>query len=506
MRCFDQSLKILFIQDIFEENQSLFKEIEKISKNIYQIKVSSLEQVIHHLNSFTYDMVIFDFEMINFSAGDFYIQVRKYLPKTPIILITKGMSEENVADMMKIGFYDIVHKDRIERIHLISNRFLNEREFRHQDEENQKMASEALASKEQMIAVVSHDIKNPISAIQLQAQMLLRASERNAKSTLGEEVKIQANRILKTTDRMKNLISDLLDKNKSENRLSDLQKENINVCRILMDVLDSLRPLIQEKEIQLRISIPENLVISIDRNKMFQVFSNLLSNAVKFTPQSGAIKLSIQDSENEFKFTVEDSGPGLSESECQKVFDKYWTGNEKKSMGTGLGLFICKTIIEAHGGNIFVENIPNAGARFHFSIPKFIDVEFKRFEDNKDSRKKIYIIDDDEDLREVMSWALSKEGYLIYTFKSPLEAFEAIFRGSTHPNLILVDYHMGEMSGKDFVLKVSLVESLKFCPILMISASPIDVEEEIPRELYREVITKPIDLDGLVLSVSKLLT
>lgn len=356
-------------------------------------------------------------------------------------------------------------------------------------------AQKALAAKEQMLAIVSHDIKNPLSAIQLEAQMLLRAVERSPKSLLSEEVKIQTNRILKTTERLKILISDLLDKNKSENSLKNLKKEYVDAGKLLQEVVDSVRPHLQEKDILLKLSLPtKGSWALIDRNKMFQVFSNLLNNAIKFTPPKGMIHLLMEEVEHELIFRVVDSGPGVGEMELPCIFEKYWSGSNAYCPGTGLGLFICKTVIEAHGGYITVENVPEGGAQFYFSIPKN---QQSVIDKSLDKRKKIYILDDDEDLREVMSWALGKEGYSIHSFHSPTEALDCLMKGRNLPHLMVVDYHMEEMKGSEFLLKKDEIQEARSCPVLMISASPC--------EYNGKVVAKPIDLEALVSNVKELL-
>jgi two-component system alkaline phosphatase synthesis response regulator PhoP len=165
--------------------------------------------------------------------------------------------------------------------------------------------------------------------------------------------------------------------------------------------------------------------------------------------------------------------------------------------------------VEAHGGHIYVENLPDIGARFRFNVPKNIPAahkgSFNYTDGRKDLRKKIYIVDDDEDLREVMSWALGKEGYSIHSFKSPQEALDCLNKGNHLPNLIVVDFHMDEMNGSEFIVKKNEIHMAKACPVVMISASPQEVERVVPQELYKEVITKPIDLEGLVDNVKKFL-
>jgi CheY-like chemotaxis protein len=104
-----------------------------------------------------------------------------------------------------------------------------------------------------------------------------------------------------------------------------------------------------------------------------------------------------------------------------------------------------------------------------------------------------------------MSWALGKEGYSIHSFSSPKEALDCLHKGRNIPHLIVVDFHMDEMKGSEFVLQKQDIPSAMSCPVVMISASPQEVQKEVPKNYYKEIITKPIDLEGLVDNVRKFL-
>ena len=506
----EKTLRILSVEDPGSDSDDIYQELLKLNQKIIHKKVSKFSELQESLRRHSWNFLIADYHCTSCSPQEILELIKVQANGMPCLLVSDRMTEEDVADMIRAGIEDVVLKSRLGRLLPAVRRILRESEIREKEAKANKIASEAFAAKEQMLAIVSHDIKNPLSAIQLEAQMLLRAVERSPKSLLGEEVKIQSNRILKTTDRLKLLISDLLDKNKSENSLTHITKINNDGPKLIQEVLDALRPLIQQKEITVLKSTPEaSGLVSLDRNKMFQVFSNLLNNAIKFTPEKGTIHVSMEESELEFIFSVTDSGPGLTDQELSKVFEKYWTGNEAQCQGTGLGLGSCKTIIEAHGGHIDVENAPGSGARFYFTIPKNLSLlekaSFSYYDSAKDKRKKIYIVDDDEDLREVISWALGKEGYAIHSFHSPKEALDCLIKGRHLPNLIVVDYHMDEVNGSDFLIRKNEIESAQSCPVVMISASPQDAEEEVHKDFYRQILTKPIDLEGLVSNVKKFL-
>ncbi|HXH32286.1 MAG TPA: ATP-binding protein [Bacteriovoracaceae bacterium] len=504
MSRFKTSLRVLNIESSVTDSDLVREKLSCIGRNVIVHRVDDHDLLRTMLAAKNWDLVICDVNALGLTALEALELVCTHDPCLPFVLFSEHIGEECVADMMKAGVEDIVLKSRPLRLIPVVKRILREREVREKEENTLRLANTAIAAKEQMLAIVSHDIKNPLSAIQLEAQMLLRAAKKCGRSSLSDEVYIQANRILKTTNRLKNLITDLLDKNKSENGLSQLNLSQVSARKLFEEVVEASLPLMEQKNVRLAQVLPEHeVLLNIDKNKMFQVFSNLLSNALKVTPEGGTIRLDLEETPGDLLISVSDTGSGLRPSELPKVFEKYWTG----SSGTGLGLFICKTIVEAHRGRIMVENQATGGARFSFTVPKHInplrDATFCFLDENKNPGKKVYVVDDDDDLRGVISWALNKEGYSIHSFSDPKAALESLRSSSRAPDLILVDYHMGEMMGGEFLELKQTIEAARSCPVVMISASPEEVELEVSRELYQQIITKPIDLEGLVSKVKQ---
>lgn len=366
------------------------------------------------------------------------------------------------------------------------------------DERIDFQVGEAHAVREQMLAIVSHDIKNPLSIIQLEAQMLLKLCERQEDNLFSNKVRSQANRILKTSERIKALIVDLLDRNKTEEGLASLKKSDCDFVNLCQEVMDSQRPLLNQKELDLRTSIQGDWIVSIDKNKISQVISNLLSNAIKFTPSGSEIQLSIQGSSDEVICTITDNGPGLKNSEIGRVFEKYWTGGVGGHSGTGLGLFICKTIVEAHGGHIFVENGEHHGAHFSFSLPTIKENSGQHW--LKDKKQKILVIDDDEDLRELICWLLGVEGFGVQAYGDPIEALESLRSGRHIPQLMIVDFQMQGMNGHEFISIKKEIEAtgVAKCPVMFMAASSDDLIDSLETEDFQEVLKKPLDLERLM--------
>ena len=162
-------------------------------------------------------------------------------------------------------------------------------------DENKK--SEAI--REQMLAVVSHDIKNPLSIIQLEAQMILKLTEKYDREGVQEKIKIQAKRILKTSERIKELISDLLDRHRVQDGLTAINKKGSRLSELIRDVIDYNLPLMKQRSLTVDFESEFEEKVAIDSNKMVQVLSNLLSNAIKFSPPFGKIKINLVKSSSD---------------------------------------------------------------------------------------------------------------------------------------------------------------------------------------------------------------
>jgi signal transduction histidine kinase len=111
------------------------------------------------------------------------------------------------------------------------------------------------------------------------------------------------------------------------------------------------------------------LAVRADRERVLQVLSNLLGNAIKFTPEGGDVAISVARDGEMIRFTIADSGPGIHPEHQAHVFERYWKHETQGAKGTGLGLFIARSLVDAHGGRIWIESQPGRGATFHFTIP-----------------------------------------------------------------------------------------------------------------------------------------
>ena len=225
----------------------------------------------------------------------------------------------------------------------------------------------AVRARDDLVAVVSHDLKNPLSLIATQAALFLRiltpAEEVSGRLRGGLE------RILRAVERMSALIHDLLDLAKIEAGRFSLQRSPEDVRDMIEEALIILRPLADAKRITVVDEIDGAPSVSVDRERIYQVLSNLIGNAVKFTPEGGRIVVRVEERPGKLVVTVTDNGPGLRAEQLPHLFERYWQARVPSRDGSGLGLFIAKGIVEAHGGRIWAESAAGAGATVGFSLP-----------------------------------------------------------------------------------------------------------------------------------------
>jgi signal transduction histidine kinase/ActR/RegA family two-component response regulator len=510
-------MKLLNIEDSEIDFELMLHHLKKGGlTDIYAERVETEEQLKNALQREKWNIVISDYNIPGFSPLTALGIVRESSKHIPFIVVSGLVGEESVADMMKAGVEDFVIKSRLERLTPVIKRALREFDIHEQEMKSRAIAKKALEAKEEMLAIVYHDIKNPLAAIQLDAQLLELLSYKEPNEEMMGDLRIQSKRILKTVDRLKVLVSDLLEHNKpiqdAEFEHSFLIKKAIhNPFHVLNEVLDSYKPLIQEKNLSIKkIIVQRKMVANIDKDRIFQVLSNLLSNALKFSPFGGEIVVELEENEKgENLFSVIDNGPGVLESNLPHIFDKYWTGGS----GNGLGLYICRSIIESHEGHIKVELHQNKWVKFTFVIPNThtSSSQVVQKEDNIDKKitdkkgQNVYIIDDDEDLREVMTWSIEKEGYRVFSYGNAQTALEDLNLTAYPPTLIILDFHMAKMNGKEFLemKKISPDKAIKNCPVVMISAAPQVVKEAIDPALYTEVLIKPLNLNKLISTIEK---
>ena len=214
-----------------------------------------------------------------------------------------------------------------------------------------------------LLSSVSHDFRTPLAAILGSASALLEREEIRKSSTakdLLENIETEA-------ERLSRLVQNLLEVTRLESGTVRLRKQQVPLEEVVGSALERLEKRLESRKVT--VDIPENMpLVPMDAILMEQVFINLMENGFRYTPLESPLEISaVLEEGGAVLVTVADRGPGLKEDELERVFDKFY--HDKSSPGAGLGLAICRAVVNAHGGRIWAQNRPEHGAVFRFTLP-----------------------------------------------------------------------------------------------------------------------------------------
>lgn len=307
-----------------------------------------------------YDLILLDVMMPGISGFDMLPLIRQLhdMTELPVIMATAKDQSEDVVEGLRLGANDYVTKP-------IDHPVLLARIQLHLKLKNLSQL------KDEFIRIASHDLKNPLSTVMMAAHIV---SERvPVGSMMQEQFYNMLQYIVKHSEEMQRIIRDFLDFQAMEDGAILLERTPTQLNEIAQELYDENLSYAESKQITLTLDLDtEPVTIQADSDRIRQVGQNLVGNAIKFCPANASVALRTRFRDQQVAFEVTDTGPGLEPGDFQKVFNKYARMSNKPTgteNSTGLGLAICKQMIELHGGTIGVFNNPERGATFWFKLP-----------------------------------------------------------------------------------------------------------------------------------------
>ncbi|MGZ3770715.1 MAG: ATP-binding protein [Bdellovibrio sp.] len=364
-------------------------------------------------------------------------------------------------------------------------------------------AEAAVKVREDVLAIVSHDLKSPLATIKISAQLMETLSSQEI-----NQLDDYAKRIQRAVQQMQVLISDLLDFAKIQSGNFSVEKFKIKATDVFIPVLEDFQILAEAKHLKFEINIPSNLPdIACNDNRIAQVLSNLLSNAIKFTPTGGLIKVLAGVVEDGVLVSITDNGPGIEPEQLPRVFDRFWQAAKTKELGSGLGLFITKGIVEAHGGKIWASSQIGKGSSFSFVIPLARDEIEKKLPKKKTAEKKpplfgvhILFVDDSLDLLILMQRFLEHAGAKVTTAQTVQDAITKFHE--KQPQLVITDIEMPNENGYDIIKKLQKSLMLYRIPIIALTGhTSIDELNKISSAGFDLAFQKPISTEKLISAI-----
>jgi signal transduction histidine kinase len=224
-------------------------------------------------------------------------------------------------------------------------------------------ADDARRSQEQVLAVVAHDLRNPLSTVKMTSERIRQVSRHD------EILHHRLRTIEHASSRMEHLIRDLVDSTRLEHDgelVLDIRRQDLNA--IVKEAVDLIGPVAEEQHLVVAVeAAPGDAFVECDRDRILQVLGNLLGNALKYTPAEGRITVRVEPGPEMVQIAVEDSGPGVKPEHLGHVFERYWKTDPR---GTGLGLYIASSIVRSHGGWLRALRKAPPGATFVFTVPR----------------------------------------------------------------------------------------------------------------------------------------
>lgn len=228
-------------------------------------------------------------------------------------------------------------------------------------------SDDALANRDDFLGIVSHDLRGLLGGIVMSAGLLSAKAPQNAD---GDEARTQAERIQRYAARMNRLIGDLVDVASIESGKLAVRRTQEDVARLLDEAAERFEVAAAARDIALDVVVAERpLAAAFDYDRMLQVVANLISNAMKFTSAGGRIVIEADCREGQLRLSVRDTGKGIPSHLLEAIFERFWQVTANDRRGLGLGLYISRSIVEAHGGKIWAESTEGAGTTLHVELP-----------------------------------------------------------------------------------------------------------------------------------------
>lgn len=384
-----------------------------------------------------------------------------------------------------------------------------ERERLHESErEARAEAEKANRLKDEFLATLSHELRNPLNVILGYAEVLLRSEEARS----SQFVKRAAEVLKRNALAQSRLVRDLLDLSRLHIGKLSLNLEEVSLMTIINNAVETVSGDVAAKQIELKVEgFEEVIFVKADPLRLEQIIWNLLNNAVKFTPAGGTITIRVGSEKGQAILTVEDTGQGIAPEFLPHVFEMFRQADASSSRphsGMGIGLALVRQLIDLHGGTVSAASVLGQGAKFTIQLPVSSETEKSLrvsgpLEAGALSQMRILVVDDSADTVDMLRRLFEMDGAFVDTARSGAAALE-IARDKNF-DVVLSDISMPGMDGFEFVGKLRQIARQKEVPVLALTG--FGRAEDVLRATaqgFLSHVTKPIDVNSLVEILRKL--
>lgn len=356
-----ERLRILVVDDDMVDRLAIRRAVEQSDLEA-DIEEASTAAEAQRMCTTPFDCWLLDHDLPGTTGTELTRQMRAHGDATPVVMVTGQHNEELLQAAVDAGITDFFPKGDLSprRLALRIRFAIRIGRAEAESQRSVKAANQAARARDDVLAVVSHDLRNPLHAIGLACDSLRHEVTEKGLGYIGA--------IERASRRAERLINDLLEASAIENGVLTLSRSAVDAAAIVRTAAAEAELLMKEAGGRITANLPSgSTLVSADRDRVLQVLGNLIGNALKHA-KGTPIEIRLERNGRDAVIAVRDQGPGIADSELPHIFDRYWHGR-KKTGGAGLGLAIAKGIIDAHGGSIAVASKQGAGAEFSFTLP-----------------------------------------------------------------------------------------------------------------------------------------
>ncbi|MBC7249979.1 MAG: GAF domain-containing protein, partial [Anaerolineae bacterium] len=368
---------------------------------------------------------------------------------------------------------------------------------------------EAERAKSEFVSTVSHELRTPLTSIKGYTDLLCMG----AVGEVNENQQRFLNIIKSNVDRLTMLVHELLDISRIETGRLKLDLRPLSMAQIVNELILAMRAQAEEKGVDLTAHVPPELpAVRGDHDRVVQILTNLVANACLYTPSGGHVAVEVRPTDGFVQVDVSDTGIGIAPEDQEKIFERFYRGDHplvRETDGTGLGLPIVKSLVELHGGRIWVTSEVGKGSTFSFTLPvaeeeapEEVPVQRPSIISYRPTSKRVIVVEDDRDVAELIVRQLKLRGY----------ETEAIARGSEllpliqqrRPDLITLDLRLPDVDGLTLLEQLKSNEETASIPVVIVSI--LEEQKEGFKRGAADYLSKPIDEKQLMTTIESLLT
>jgi signal transduction histidine kinase len=359
-------LRVLMVEDNEDDALLVKLELKRGGYSPQLVRVDSVDALREALRE-SWDVVVSDYVLPRLDGLEALRIVRSASPEVPFILVSGTIGEERAVEALKSGAGDFVTKQNLTRLVPAIEREMSDAQVRRERSETLEALQLAVAARDQFLSIASHELKTPLTTLQLQLQSLQRALY--AGSGEPERMAQRLKTVTRSTERLGELVNRLLDVSRITGGRLELVREDVDLAEVVHEVVNRFRESLRESGSRVDAIAPAPVRGRWDRMRLDTIVTNLLSNAIKYG-EGKPIELRVEGDGSLARLTVKDHGIGIAHADQARIFERFERAvPERHYGGFGVGLWVARLVAEAHGGCIRVESVPAQGSTFVLELP-----------------------------------------------------------------------------------------------------------------------------------------